>query len=289
MYGCCNLRRFLKLLCLDAFVICLLAVLFTAVRTVCADKSEEKPVFLPAIMYHSVFTDTPEEYAVTPVQLENDLKWLYDNDYNSVTAQQLCDYVYNGGTLPENPVLITLDDGYYNNLSVLLPLLEKYDMHAIVSVVGIYTDVNAPADPHVPEYSYLTWEDINVLLSSGRIEIGNHTYNMHSLYKGRKGCMKKDSETESDYADALRSDISLLQDKIMENTGTLPFVFTYPFGAFSRESLPVIYDSGFLITLTCREAPNYITREPVCLYGIGRYNRSGLYSTEYFMNMVMDN
>ena len=68
-----------------------------------------------------------------------------------------------------------------------------------------------------------------------------------------------------------------------ENIGFYPVIFTYPFGSVSHESLPVIRECGFLMTLTCREQMNYITREPDCLYGIGRYNRSGLYSTEEYM------
>ena len=35
------------------------------------------------------------------------------------------------------------------------------------------------------------------------------------------------------------------------------------------------------------EKPNYITRNPDCLYGINRYNRSGLYSTEEFMSKLL--
>ncbi len=77
-----------------------------------------------------------------------------------------------------------------------------------------------------------------------------------------------------------------LQDGFRGVLGTSPVVFTYPFGAVSRESLPVLRDCGFLMTLTCRELPNYITRDPNCLYGIGRYNRSGLTSTEAFMERL---
>ena len=63
-------------------------------------------------------------------------------------------------------------------------------------------------------------------------------------------------------------------------------MFTYPFGAVSRESLPVIRENGFLMTLTCRERANLITRDPDCLYGIGRFNRSGLTTTETFMRRI---
>ena len=248
----------------------------------------EEPIRLPVIMYHSIYTDTPTEYAVSPWQVESDLQWLKSNGYNTVTAEQVIAYTQNRGNLPENPVMITLDDGFYNNLSVLVPLLEKYDMTAVVSVVGSYIDNDAIKDPHNPKYSYLTWEDIDKLVESDRIEIGNHTYNMHSLYDGRIGCSRNNDESEEEYRKAISEDFQRLQREIRENIGFYPVVFTYPFGSVSRESLPVIRDSGFLMTLTCREQENYITRDPQCLYGIGRYNRSGLYSTEEYMAKIME-
>lgn len=248
----------------------------------------EEPIRLPVIMYHSIYTDTPTEYAVSPWQVESDLQWLKSNGYNTVTAEQVIAYTQNRGNLPDNPVMITLDDGFYNNLSVLVPLLEKYDMTAVVSVVGSYIDNDAIKDPHNPKYSYLTWEDIEKLVESDRIEIGNHTYNMHSLYDGRIGCSRNNDESEEEYRKAISEDFQRLQGEIRENIGFYPVVFTYPFGSVSRESLPVIRDSGFLMTLTCREQENYITRDPQCLYGIGRYNRSGLYSTEEYMAKIME-
>lgn len=248
----------------------------------------EEPIRLPVIMYHSIYTDTPTEYAVSPWQVESDLQWLKSNGYNTVTAEQVIAYTQNRGNLPENPVMITLDDGFFNNLSVLVPLLEKYDMTAVVSVVGSYIDNDAIKDPHNPKYSYLTWEDIEKLVESDRIEIGNHTYNMHSLYDGRIGCSRNNDESEEEYRKAISEDFQRLQREIRENIGFYPVVFTYPFGSVSRESLPVIRDSGFLMTLTCREQENYITRDPQCLYGIGRYNRSGLYSTEEYMAKIME-
>lgn len=288
MYKCCNVRRFIRLLALDAFIFAVCWVVFLVGRTLLssAGGSEESPVRLPVIMYHSVCGRSPSEYSVTPEQLDSDLKWLSANGYSTVTAGQVIEYTRGKGILPAKSVMITLDDGFYNNLSILLPLLEKYDMTAVVSVVGSYTDVDAVRDPHNDCYSYLTWEDIAELQSSGRVELGNHTYAMHSFSGGRVGCSRNGGETEEDYRSAIISDVSRLQQSFTEHGCTPPVVFAYPFGGVSRESIPILRDSGFLMTLTCRELPNYITRDPNCLYGIGRYNRSGLYSTEYFMDML---
>lgn len=289
MYRCYSVKRFFRLLMIDA-VIFTIIYCFTGISRhlifSSADYGEDK-IFLPVIMYHSIHEGAGMSYEVTPQQIESDLKYLSEHNYNSVSAQQLADYVYNRGELPENPVMITLDDGFYNNFYYLLPLLEKYDMTAVVSVVGTYVENDAVKDPHVPEYSYLTWEDINDMLGSGRFEIGNHTFNMHSPKGIRMGCSINKGENPEEYSDILNQDISLLQSLIKENTGTVPIVFAYPFGYTCKESIPVLRENGFIITLNCYEKPNYITRNPQCLYGINRYNRSGLYSTEEFMSKLL--
>ena len=290
MYECYSAKRFFRLLMLDAIIFSICFIFFFIGKNIAfsaEDKSGDEKIFLPVIMYHSIHSGTPQDYVVTPEQLESDLRYLSENGYSTVSAQQLYDYASGRGPLPEKPVMITLDDGFYNNLAYLLPLLEKYDMNAIVSIVGSFVDNNAAADPHIPEYSYLTWDDVNELLSSGRVEIGNHTYNMHSVKGGRKGCSMNSGESCEEYADILTKDISLLQAEIHENTGTVPCVFAYPYGYISKESIPVLKENGFLITLTCYERPNYIIRDPECLYVIDRYNRSGLYSTEEFMEKLL--
>lgn len=290
MYECYTAKRFFRLIMLDIIIFSICFIFFFIGKGIAFsadDKSRDEKVFLPIIMYHSIKNNSPNDYSVTPEQLENDLRYLKNNGYTSVTAQQLVDYTSGKGQLPEKPVLITLDDGFYNNLYYLVPLLEKYDMYAVISVVGSFVDNNAYADPHALQYSYLTWDDINELLDSGRIEIGNHTYNMHSNGSTRKGCSINPGESCEEYNEILKSDITLLQTEIHEHTGTLPFVFAYPYGYISKESMPVIKENGFLITLTCYERPNYIIRDPDCLYGLDRFNRSGNYSTEEFMQKAL--
>ena len=286
MYKCLNVRSTLYRLFFALMTAAVFSVFFIAgksVFTVSAKKNTEKPVPLPVIMYHSVCRKEPSAYTVTPQQLESDLVWLKNNGYTSVSARQLTDYTRGIGELPEKPVLITFDDGFYNNLSLALPLLEKYDMCAVVSIVGRYTDDYAAADPHADSYSYLTWSDITDLAASGRVEIGSHTYDMHSNSGGRQGCARLPSESSDEYASVLGADIGLLKTELSQNCGIAPEVFAYPFGALSRESLPVLRESGILMTLTCREGMNLITRDPDCLYGIFRNNRSGLLTTEEYM------
>ncbi|NLT10634.1 MAG: polysaccharide deacetylase family protein [Ruminococcus sp.] len=291
MYTCCNFKRFIKLLVIDIIVLLAAAFIFIISRTIngsSASEPGEEPVPLPVIMYHSVFSTEPSEYVITPRQLDSDLSWLSDHGFTAVSAEELVQYVHGKGELPEKPVLITFDDGHYNNLSAALPLFEKYDMRFIVSVVGRFTDSLAAADPHNSAYSYLTWNDISELINSGRAEIGNHTYDMHSISGPRKGCSRIAGESEEDYRSAFTGDISTLQNTIRSACGYVPYVFAYPFGQISKESIPVLREMGFLVTLTCYERMNYITRDPDCLFGLDRYNRSGLLSTEEYMSRLLN-
>ena len=290
MYKCFSLGTIIRRCIQTAAVVLICAAIVFAVGSLfssAAGKSTEPPVPLPVIMYHSVCRKTPSDYTVTPAQLESDLAWLSSNGFKAVSARQLICYTQGTGELPYKPVLITFDDGFYNNLSIALPLLEKYDMCGVVSIVGRYTDDYAAADPHADDYSYLTWEDISELAASGRIEIGSHTYDLHSSNGRRQGCSKLPDETADEYTSMLRADTGLLATELNRHCGISPVVFAYPFGALSRESLPVLRDSGILLTLTCREGMNHITRDPDCLYGIFRYNRSGLLTTEEYMSALL--
>ncbi|MDO5560754.1 MAG: polysaccharide deacetylase family protein [Oscillospiraceae bacterium] len=249
-------------------------------------KPDEK--FLPVLMYHSICDDTAKspDYIITPAVFEDDLKYLKTNGYNSVLPQDLVNYIHDDKPLPDKMVMITFDDGFYNNLYYALPLLEQYNMKAVVSIVGSFCENQAPKDPGVPCYSYLTWENITELNKSGLIEIGNHTYNLHSSAV-RKGCAKLPGETEDDYNTMLSSDLGKVQSLLTENCSITPVTFAYPFGHLCRESIPVLRSLGFQCALNCYEKPNYITKNPDCLFSLNRYNRSGHYSTEAYMKKAL--
>lgn len=286
MYRCYHPKRFFRLLLCDAAAIVLL-LLFSCIGKLAfsADVPQEG-IHLPIIMYHSVTPDTVSSYQVTAAQLEADLQYLTENGYETVSTAQLVAYTNGRGTLPEHPVMLTFDDGMYNNLSLALPLLRQYDMCAVVSVVGIYTDEYARQEPHSDAYSYLTWEDIGALLDSGRVEIGSHTYDLHSMEE-RAGCSIKFGEDVSAYTAMLTEDLQHMQNRMQAETGTVPTAFSYPYGYICRESVPVLKELGFLCSFTCYERPNYITRDPDCLFGLDRYNRSGAVATEEFMERIL--
>lgn len=249
-----------------------------------ADSREGIP--LPVIMYHSVLKNTgPEKYIISVSEFENDMKYLKENGYTAVMPSDLVKYVYEGQPLPEKPVMITFDDGFLNNASYAVPILQENGMKGVISIVGSYTErYSENPDRHL-NYSYLTWEDIRELNESGIIEIGNHTYDMHGQNE-RKGCKKKKGESKADYKAALTADIGRLQKDLADKSGVNCTIFTYPFGAISNDSVDIIRDMGFRVSFSCTEKVRNITNDPECLYQIGRKNRSGKLSTKEFMKKI---
>ncbi len=251
--------------------------------------SYEEGVMVPIVMYHSILKDRNRsgKYIITPTTLEEDLQYLSNNGYTTITMSDLISYVYEDTPLPEKPVILTFDDGHYNNLGYAVPLLEKYHMKAVISIVGTYTDTFSETDEANLNYSYLRWKDVKQLMDSGTIEFQNHTNNLHATANGRMGCSKKSYESNEAYANILSNDILTLQTKFEQNTGYTPNTFTYPFGSISKASVPIIKSLGFKASLSCTSGINYITKDLDCLYCLKRNNRpSGITSEEFFKKIL---
>ena len=94
-----------------------------------AVSEQEDYVNLPILMYHSILKTNKSKgkFIVSPDTFEEDLKYIKDKGYTTVVMKDLIDYVYENKELPEKPIMLTFDDGYYNNYLYAFPLLKKYD------------------------------------------------------------------------------------------------------------------------------------------------------------------
>jgi len=243
-------------------------------------------VKVPIIMYHSILKDTKKsgKYVITPSQLEADLKYIRDNGYTTIVMQDLIDYVYNGAELPEKPIILTFDDGYYNNYLYAYPLLKTYNQKAVISIIGKYTDMYTENPDENANYAHVTWDNANEMQNSGFVEIQNHSYDMHTTDKGRNGTKKKKGETSEQYKKVLNDDIGRLQGMFLERMGYKPTTFTYPFGSISLESVDIIKDMGFVASLSCESGMNKLKRDPEELYRMKRYIRTPKESVEEILD-----
>ncbi|OQB20408.1 MAG: Poly-beta-1,6-N-acetyl-D-glucosamine N-deacetylase precursor [Firmicutes bacterium ADurb.Bin182] len=239
--------------------------------TVFADPSQR--VICPIIVYHNISDDSvlTDPLNVTWRDLEADIKSLKQEGYEPVFIQDLIDFVYDRKPLPEKPVVLTFDNGL-SSLTAVLPVLQKYNFKASVSVVGHLSELSTKNKREGLTAAYLTWDEISDLYESGLVEINGQSYNIN------------DGEAFSDeflYKDALK-----LNKKLQEQSGVTPAAYVY---SISR-SLPA--DEGFLkklgfrASMSCDENMNVITT-PESLFGLCRYSRRGGISSEEFIARII--
>lgn len=279
--------KIFSVIILVSFLYCgILGMLFNNVSTVPVFSSQASDTIdLPIVMYHSVLKDTSSsgKYVITPAELENDIKYLKNHGYSFVSGSDVISYTYNNTPLPEKPVMLTFDDGFYNNYSYVLPLLKKYDAKAVISIVGQYTDEYSESNIQNVSYSYLRWSDIYDLFLSHRTDVGNHSYNFHSNTHGRNGAKRNKNEDLEQYKTLFYNDTAKTQKTCLSKTGFAPEIYTYPFGSYSAETTDILKEMGFKMSLICEEGINHISHDPNSLFLLKRYNRpSGIYSSDFF-------
>lgn len=258
-----------------AGIACIVLMLVVLGSAISAEDGKTSDRRLMGIMYHQVLKDESKSgrYIITPAELEADLAYLSENGFVSVLPSDIVNVVDNNGVLPEKCVMITFDDGYETGLYYVLPLLEKYNMKAVINIVGSYTDKYTEIDcegEHL-SYAYLTWDEVKRLSGSGMVEIGSHTYSMHCDEDGRKGCSRLPGETDEQYRSALLEDLTALSEKLLSVIGKKPLSFAYPYGVISEGSEEIVAETGIRVLMTCCELPTVINDSDRIV--INRYNR----------------
>ena len=264
------------------------AVLFTALFTVNAatieQRTEEPGVKIPIVMYHSVLKDKAYhgKYVVSPDELESDILYLKEHGYTTILPQDLIAYT-EGEALPEKPILLTFDDGYYNNYLYAFELAKEHRCKFLISPIGYFSDFYTESGEHNGYYTHCTWTHLKEMTDSGLVKVGNHSYNLHKSSGKYVGVRKAAGETEEQYRARLTKDLEQAQTAIKDGIGAEAETFVYPFGEASKTTPKILKEMGFSVTMTCEETVSSITRDPETLYGLGRYLRpSGMSSREFF-------
>lgn len=239
---------------------------------------------LPIVMYHQISENglPKSDYVLSSAQFENDLKYLRDAGYESVSVQQLLDWADGVGTLPEKPCMITFDDGYETTDVLAVPLLEKYGFTGVVAVIGSIAQQYSDLPDHNLRYSHLSWERVAELSQGETLEVQYHSWGMHELTP-RKGCNKRRGEDSASYRAALEADAAQFFAASETHGVRLVPSLAYPFGAYCAESGEIMRDLGFRIAFTCTERVNQLTGDVQELMELGRYNRApGKNSADFF-------
>ena len=266
------------------FVFLIVGMSTAGMKKLSASAELDDSVSLPVIMYHSIGENTGK-YVISPQMLEDDLKIIREMGFTTITSKDLIAYKENNVPLPEKSVILTFDDGYFNNYTYVYPLLEKYNMKAVLSVVGKFTDQYSNADePLSNRYSHITYDQIKQVSSSSVMEIANHSYDMHAM-KERRGILRKKDESYEQYKTNLTQDVEKCNSMLKEKCFVSPIAFTYPFGCVNKESSEIINSMGFKVTYGCEEGINKINPSHN-LKELKRYNRHNTFDIRKILSQV---
>ncbi|MDE7191851.1 MAG: polysaccharide deacetylase family protein [Clostridia bacterium] len=232
---------------------------------------------LTILMYHNTLAKGKKQsvYCINQDNLRKDFEYLKANGYNVISCNALIEHVDNGVALPDKAVILTFDDGYLNNITYALPLLEEFGYSGLFSVVGDYTafDKNGKGGG---DFIYFGWDDIAQVAKNANVEIGLHSYSMHNT-RPRLGVSQLKSESDEEYKQTFASDTQKLVDKLGE-LGVTSNIYAYPYGKYTKISESVLKDKGVIMTLTCNEGINHIYGRR-SLYLLKRINRDATKSS----------
>lgn len=236
-------------------------------------------------MYHGISESASgeSEYFISRDRFESDLKWYRASGYTTILPSQLYAYVSGEAMLPSKPILLTFDDGYCNNYTYAFPLLQKYNMKAVISLIGSDSEIASGDIYRVPSSCNLSWGEVALMAKSGLVEFGNHTYDLHRIAGGRKGANQKPGESVEAYHEILSADLSKNQEKIASASGSAPLLFAWPYGAYPQDKNAdtVLKDVGLKMSVNSYQHTSAVEQgNPDSLYGLGRYLRTPSFALE---------
>ena len=206
-------------------IFCLLVIVVFSICTFQYYQYKQRPnVVIPILLYHDFVATVPDSdpdnfsYINTPQSYEENIKVLLEDGYKFISFQELHDANNGKIELPEKPILVTFDDGYYSNYEYIFPILKKYNVKASIFVV---TD---KIGKEIDGKKYLNWEQCKEMQDSGLVEIFSHS-KKHVFYDKLPVRM-------------IRDDVSQSYKIIEENLGRKNLkVFAYPYGAYTKETV----------------------------------------------------
>ncbi len=196
-------------------------------------------------MYHMVSDHRPKakfnKLRVTPKNFDSQIRWLKENGWKFVTMSQLLD------ASPSQPanhdgveklVAITFDDGFEDNYTHALPILQKYDAKATLYLVvdrhdrdwSTYKKAHHNSGELMRE-TKLSDSQVKEMLASGIFELGGHTQTHANL------------ATIS--ADDKAFEIGTARLTLEATFDTPVTSFAYPFGIYTADDPAMVKQFGY--------------------------------------------
>ena len=226
---------------------------------------------MPVIMYHR-FIEHESEKGVhgtwLPVAMfEKHLKLMKWLGYETLTFADLADKGFiHRLQYGKKYLMITVDDGYRDNFTRMLPLLEKYGYKAVVYIVTGEDhnrwDVEHPTHPDTP-VALMNGDEIRALAASGHVEIGGHT-----LTHPRLSTLAPEQQAR---------EIRANKERLERLLGHPLLSFAYPYGDLNESAKAEACAAGYRYAVATNSGPRAMHRDPLQIRRIAIFPRTDMF------------
>jgi peptidoglycan/xylan/chitin deacetylase (PgdA/CDA1 family) len=203
---------------------------------------------IPILCYHRILLKPASLYDLTPEQLEEELLYLKEQGYQTITASQLLAAQERRFRLPSRPIVLTFDDGHKSHYRFVLPLLKKYGFSA---TFFIYTAVIAEASAE-----QLTWDELREMAAAG-MDIESHSMTHTYLSKQRP------NEAYSAYLQRLDQELIGSRELLQNRLGRPVELLAYPYGWFNKSVEIMAVKAGYRGLFTVNWGNNFPDENPL--------------------------
>lgn len=230
------------------------------------------------LMYHMVREHIPgtqfNGLRVPPAQFERQLSWLSEQGWTFFTLSELQQA---WPDVPEKSVVLTFDDGYEDNFTTVLPLLEKYQAKATIYVVcdrhdrdwSVYKKKHHSTG-ELKREAKLSDSQIEALIASERVEIASHTLTHLNLADATE--------------DEARHEITTSKDVLEKRFVIQVTSFAYPFGIFSERDERLVREAGYRNAVTTEQGVSDLDN-PFRLARVKVSGKEGLFAFKLRMRL----
>ena len=191
---------------------------------------------VPILMYHSISHTTNrkfKQFTVSPSLFAEQMSYLHQHAYTPITVTQLVNVLFQeSAELPEQPIVLTFDDGFADFYTEALPVLKKYGFVATLYVATGYVNSTSCWLQRERETTrlMLTWDQLAEISASG-IECGAHSHHHPRL----------DVLSQSTAQDEIVQSKSLLEHHLAQEISS----FAYPYGSYTATLERQIREAGY--------------------------------------------
>jgi peptidoglycan/xylan/chitin deacetylase (PgdA/CDA1 family) len=200
-------------------------------------------VQVPVLTYHRVAPLSAvglTDLKVEPATFVAELGALQAGGYHTISQAQLFDALYKGTRLPTKPVIISVDDGYVDDITRILPALQRFHMVATFFVIT----------GRMTEPGFLTADQIRQLDQAG-MDVGDHTAHHVDLRLLAPAQLRMETAGSK---------------QVLEHVlGHPVYYFAYPFGAYNDAVVTAVRSAGFTLAYSTAGGTTERTSAPLTI------------------------